>query len=148
VNLPRPPTDHVNFGEAVNSPLIFGFIAVLFGAATLLHLLLTTLSRRRREMGLLKSLGMIRRQIAYTVSWQTTTVAIIGIVIGVPLGVAAGRLVWHAFATNLGVFPGPVTTAWGIVTVVAAALVAANLLAAVPAIVAARSPAATLLKAE
>jgi FtsX-like permease family len=148
VNLPSPPTDLVNFGEAVNFPLIFGFIAVLFGAATLLHLLLTTLSQRRQEMGLLKSLGMIRRQIAFTVSWQTTTVAIIGIVVGVPLGVAAGRLAWHAFATNLGVFAGPVTTAWVIVTVAVAALVAANLLAVVPAIIAARSPAATLLKAE
>ena len=145
---PFPPTDLVNFGEAVNFPLIFGFIAVLFGAATLLHLLLTTLSQRRQEMGLLKSLGMIRRQVAYTVSWQTTTVAIIGIVVGVPLGVAAGRLVWHTFATNLGVFAGPVTTAWVIVTVAAATLVAANLLAVVPAVIAAPVPAARLLKAE
>jgi ABC-type lipoprotein release transport system permease subunit len=148
VNFPSPPTDLVNFGEAVNFPLIFGLIAVLFGAATLLHLLLSTLSQRRREMGLLKSLGMVRRQIALTVSWQTTTVAIIGIVVGVPLGVAVGRLVWHAFATNLGVFAGPVTTAWVIVAVAVAALVAANLLAVVPAVIAARSPAATLLKAE
>lgn len=148
VDLPRPPTDLVNFGEAVNFPLIFWVVAVLFGTATLLHLLLTTLSRRRREMGLLKSLGMIRRQIAYTVSWQTTTVAIIGIVVGVPIGVAAGRLVWHAFATNLGVFAGPVTTAWVIAVVAGATLVVANLLAVVPAIIAARSPAATLLKTE
>ena len=88
----------------------------------------------------MKSLGMIRRQVAYTVSWQTTTVAIIGIVVGVPLGVAAGRLVWHAFATNLGVFAGPVTTAWVIVTVAAATLVAANLLAVVPAVIAAAVP--------
>ena len=40
-------------------------------------------------MGLLKSLGMLRRQIAFSVVWQTTTLALIGIIIGVPLGVAA-----------------------------------------------------------
>ena len=58
MNLPQPPTNLVNFGEAVNFPLILGLVVVLFGVATLLHLLLTSLNRRRREMGLLKSLGM------------------------------------------------------------------------------------------
>ncbi len=98
VNLPRPPTNLVNFGEAVNFPLIISLVVVLFGVGTQLHLLLTSLSRRRREAGLLKSLGMLRRQIAYYVSWQTTTIALIAILIGVPLGIAAGRLVWSAFA--------------------------------------------------
>jgi hypothetical protein len=46
------------------------------------------------------------------------------------------------------VFAGPVTTGWIIVTVAVAALVVANLLAVVPAIFAARSPAASLLNAE
>ena len=148
VNLPEPPTDLVNFGEAVNFPLIFGLIVALFGVATLLHLLLSTLTRRRREIGLLKSLGMIRRQIAATVAWQTTTVAVVGIVVGVPIGVAAGRLVWRAFATNLGVLADPVTVVWVIAAVGVATLVIANLLALGPAVLAARSPAADLLKAE
>ena len=112
MNFPRPPTDLVNFGEAVNFPLLFGLIVVLFGVATLLHMLVSSLNRRRREMGLLKSLGFVRRQIALSVSWQTTTVAAIGIVLGVPLGIAAGRLVWDAFASNLGVVAVPVVTAW------------------------------------
>jgi hypothetical protein len=98
-------------------------------------------------MGLSKSTGDDRRPIPSTVSWQTTRAAIIGIVIGGPLVAAAGRLVARV-RRELGVFAGPVTTAWVIVTVAVAALVAANLLAVVPAIVAARSPAATLLKAE
>ena len=63
MNVPRPPTDLVNFGEAVNFPLIFGLMVVLFGVGTLLHLLLSSLDRRREEMGLLKSLGMVTRQI-------------------------------------------------------------------------------------
>ena len=113
VNFPHPPTDLVNFGEAVNFPLIFGLIVVLFGVATLLHMLLSSLNRRRQEMGLLKSLGFVRRQIALSVSWQTTTVAAIGIVLGVPLGIAAGRLVWNAFASNLGVVAVPVVDGMG-----------------------------------
>ena len=148
INLPRPPTDLVNFGEAVNFPLIFGLIVVLFGVATLLHLLLSSLKRRRREMGLLKSLGFVRRQVALSVSWQTTTVAVIGIVFGVPLGIAAGRLVWTAFASNLGVVAVPVVTGWVIAAIVVGTVVVANLLAIGPALAASRAKAATLLKAE
>ena len=70
-------------------------------------------------MGLLKSLGFVRRQIALSVSWQTTTVAAIGIVLGVPLGIAAGRLVWDAFASNLGVVADPVVTAWVVAAIAA-----------------------------
>jgi ABC-type lipoprotein release transport system permease subunit len=148
VNFPRPPTNLVNFGEAVNFPLILGLVVVLFGIGTLLHLLLTSLNRRRRETGLLKSLGMRRRQIAYCVSWQTTTIAVIGIVLGVPLGIAAGRLVWNAFATNLGVAIAPVMTVAALAVVALGTLVVANVLALVPALVAARERPASLLRSE
>ncbi len=148
VNLPRPPTNLVNFGEAVNFPLILGLIVVLFGVATLLHMLLSSLNRRRREMGLLKSLGFVRRQLALSVSWQTTTVAIIGIVLGIPLGIAAGRATWNAFASNLGVPAQPVVTTWVVASIAVGTLVVANLLAVAPAVVASRAKAASLLKAE
>ena len=148
VNLPRPPTNLVNFGEAVNFPLILGLIVVLFGVATLLHMLLSSLNRRRREMGLLKSLGFVRRQLALSVSWQTTTVAIIGIALGIPLGIAAGRATWNAFASNLGVPAQPVVTTWVVASIAVGTLVVANLLAVGPALVASRAKAASLLKAE
>jgi ABC-type lipoprotein release transport system permease subunit len=148
VNLPLPPTNLVNFGEAVNFPLIVGLVVVLFGIGTLLHLLLTSLSRRRRETGLLKSLGMLRRQIAYCVSWQTTTIALIAIVIGVPLGIATGRIIWSAFADNLGVDTQPVVTAAKIFGVALGALIVANVLALIPAFVAARARPASLLRSE
>ncbi|HEY6472622.1 MAG TPA: FtsX-like permease family protein [Acidimicrobiales bacterium] len=148
VNLPRPPTNLVNFGEAVNFPLILGLVVVLFGVGTLLHLLLTSLTRRRRETGLLKSLGMLRRQIAFCVAWQTTTIAVIAIVIGVPLGIATGRFVWSAFADNLGVSTQPVVTAAKILGVALGALIVANVLALIPAFIAARARPASLLTSE
>jgi ABC-type antimicrobial peptide transport system permease subunit len=148
VNFPQPPTNLVNFGDAVNFPLILGFVVVLFGIGTLLHLLLTSLNRRRRETGLLKSLGMLRRQIAFCVSWQTTTVALIGVVLGVPLGIAAGRAVWSSFASNVGVDTVPVVAVGLLFLVAFGALVVANVLAVVPAFVAARARPASLLRAE
>jgi hypothetical protein len=148
LDIPYPPTDLVNFGRAVNFPLIFGLVVIVFGVATLLHLLLTSLSRRRREMGLLKSLGFVRHQLALSVSWQTTTVAVVGLVIGIPLGIAAGRVVWSAFADNLGVGTQPVVTVSEIALLALGVLVVANLLAVVPAVVAARARPASLLRTE
>jgi ABC-type antimicrobial peptide transport system permease subunit len=148
VNFPAPPTNLVNFGQAVNFPLIFGAILILFGAATLLHVLVVSVTRRRREVGLLKALGFVRRQVALCVSWQTTTVALVGIVIGVPAGIAVGRAVWGLFAHSLGVLAVTEVTAWVIVAVAAATIVVANVLAIGPAIVAARSRPASLLRSE
>jgi ABC-type antimicrobial peptide transport system permease subunit len=145
---PAEPTVLVNFGESVNFPLLFAVALSVFGAATLLHLLLVSVARRRAEAGLLKALGFVRGQIAATVCWQATTVALAGIAVGVPVGVAAGRVLWRVFATDFGVVPVDVAEPVLIATLAVAVLAAANLLAAVPALLAARSQPARLLRAE
>ena len=121
-------------------------VLTLYGIATLLHLLVVSVTRRRQEMGLLKTLGFLRRQVAFCVSWQATTVALTGIVIGVPAGIAAGRFIWRAFATSLGVPPAPVVVAWVIAAMALGTLITANTLAAGPALVATRSRPASLLR--
>jgi putative ABC transport system permease protein len=144
--LPVTPTSLINFGEAVNFPLLFGAMLAVFGAATLAHLLVVSVSRRRREVGLLKVVGFVNGQVASTVAWQATTLAIVGIVIGVPLGVIAGQAVWRAFANNLGAVPVSVVPIWLIGVVVAGVLVVANLIAVAPALVATRSKPGELLR--
>jgi hypothetical protein len=47
--LPSEPTVLVNFGESVNFPLLFAVALSVFGAATLLHLLLVSVASRRVE---------------------------------------------------------------------------------------------------
>ena len=56
-------------------------------------------------MGLLKALGFVSRQVGATVYWQATTVTLVGLVVGVPVGIALGRVIWRAFALNVGVVP-------------------------------------------
>ncbi len=140
------PTSLVNFGEAVNFPLIFGVMLAVFGAATLTHLLLVSVSRRRREIGLLKVLGFVNGQAASVVAWQSTTVALVGIVIGVPLGIVAGRAIWGAFARNLGAVPVSQVPIVLLGALVAGVLVVANLIAIAPALVATRSRPGDLLR--
>jgi ABC-type antimicrobial peptide transport system permease subunit len=146
--LPGKPTVLVNFGESVNFPLLLAVALAVFGAATLLHLLLVSVTRRRVEAGLLKALGFVRRQLAAAVCWQATVVALAGIVVGAPIGIAVGRVLWRVFATNFGVVPVAVIEPVLITALAAGVLAAANLLAAVPALLAARSHPARLLRAE
>ena len=145
---PAEPAVLVNFGESVNFPLLFAVALTVFGAATLLHLLLVSVARRRIEAGLLKALGFVRRQVAAAVCWQASVVALIGIAIGAPAGVAAGRVLWRVFATNFGVVPVAVVEPVLIAALAAGVLAVANLLAAFPALLAARSRPAQLLRAE
>ena len=145
---PTAPAALVNFGASAAFPLLLGGVVAVCGLAALAHLLVVSVTRRRTETGLLRALGMVRRQLATIVFWQATTVAVIAIAAGIPLGIAAGRAIWRAFAISLGVVPVPVVQAWLIVALAAGALLAANALAAVPAMSTARSRPGQLLRTE
>jgi hypothetical protein len=148
ISYPVTPANLINFGEAVNFPLIFGLVLIVFGITTLVHVLVVSVARRRREAGLLRALGFVRRQIAYSVWWQTTTIAIVGLVIGVPAGIALGRSIWQAFARSLGVLPDAVVVTWVIAAVAGGTLVVASALAIGPAVLAVRSRPSSLLRSE
>ena len=138
----------VNTTQMGGQPLA---LALGLAAAALLSLALTVLTsvrRRRRELALLKTLGMTRRQLRAIVAWQTTLTLLIALVVGVPLGVAAGRWAWHGFAGSLGVAPVTVVPVLLLAAGCAAVLVAGNLLTSFPAAVAARTPAAGTLRTE
>ena len=103
--------------------------------------------RRRRDLALLKTLGFTRGQLAGAVAWQSTVVAVVGLVVGVPLGIPGGRWLWYLLARRLSACPTrsspPRRSPWPPV----ATLILANLVAAVPR-QAARTPAALMLRAE
>ena len=124
-------------------------LAVAAGAVLSLALtLLASVRRRRRELALLKTLGLTRRQVMAAVGWQASAILVIAALVGVPLGVAAGHWAWGAFATSLGADPVTVVPVPGLLAGVLALLVAGNLLAAAPGAVAARIAPAAALRAE
>jgi hypothetical protein len=145
---PSTPISLINFGEAVDFPLIFGLVLAASGAATLAHMLVVSVSRRRREIGLLKVLGFTNSQVGSVVAWQATTLAGIGIIVGAPLGVVIGRAVWAAFARNLGAVPVSVVPVWFLVVLLAGVVIAADVIAIAPALVATRSRPKELLRAQ
>jgi hypothetical protein len=142
------PTDLGDFGGVEALPLLI--IAVFAGAAAgaLAHALVTSVRRRRRDLAILKTLGFTRAQVVAAVAWQATTVAAIGLLVGLPLGVGIGRFAWNVFAEDLGVVPEAVTPVGFTALVVPATIMLANIIAALPAQAAARTQPALVLRAE
>jgi FtsX-like permease family len=142
------PAEIVNYRTIGATPVyLAGGLAV--GAVAALGLtLVASVRRRRREMALLKTFGFTQRQLAVAVAWQSTVVAFVGLVVGIPLGIAFGRLLWDLFAHQLSAVAAPTVPVGTIVLVSVGALVLANLVAAVPGRSAARTPTATVLRGE
>jgi FtsX-like permease family len=126
-------------------------LALGMAAAAVLSLAVTVLAdvlRRRRELALLKALGMTRRQVRAIVAWQTSITLGIAVLAGIPLGAVAGRLAWRAFAGSLGVAPITVVPVLFAVAGAAALLTVGNALTAVPGAIAARTSPSIALRTE
>jgi hypothetical protein len=126
-------------------PVALAMLITAFAGLALGHQLVTTVQRRRRDLALLKTSGFVSRQVRATIAWQSTTLAAIGLVIGLPLGVLTGAAIWRAIARSLGI-AAETTVPLGVVALIVVGAVAiANLLALWPAHQAVRvSPAAAL----
>jgi hypothetical protein len=142
------PAEIVTYRTVGLSPaLLASGLAV--GAIVALGLTLgASVRRRRRDLALLKTLGFTQRQLVAAVAWQASVAAVIGIVIGVPLGIIAGRWLWSLFARQIYAVPKPSVPVLSVVLVAFGALVIANVVAAWPGLVAARTSTALLLRAD
>ena len=114
-------------------PLALGVFFALLATATVAHALVTTVRRRRHELAVLRSLGFTRRQTRLAIAWQATLIAAAGLVVGVPLGIVSGRAVWRHLADGFPLAYVPPLALFAILLVVPAAILLANLLAALPA---------------
>jgi hypothetical protein len=137
-----------NYAAVRSTPAVLAALLGLMAAATLAHLVVSVVRRRRRDLALWVALGMGRAQVFCAVVIQAVLVAGISMLVGLPLGLAVGRLSWAGFASDLGVVDTlrlPIAT---VGLLVPGVLVVAMAVALVPAILAARSPSALVLRSE
>jgi hypothetical protein len=142
------PGEIANAARVRATPVVLGCLLASLALATVAHVLVTSVRRRRRDLAVLKTLGFLGRQVSWTVAWQATTLATVAVVAGVPLGIAAGRWVWMLLADQLGVEPDASAPLGVAALVITATLIAANLIAALPARAAARTQPAIVLRSE
>jgi predicted lysophospholipase L1 biosynthesis ABC-type transport system permease subunit len=129
-------------------PVVLAAFVALVALVAVGLALVSSLRRRRREFAVLKTLGFTRRQVRATVAWQASTVAAFGLVVGIPLGLLVGTFVWRRVANQLGISGNPTWPVLGVLVLIPAAIVAVNLIAAVPAARAARTRPAVVLRSE
>lgn len=143
--LPAPVAD---LGRLRSLPFALGVFFALLAIATIAHALVTTVRRWRHDFAVLRAIGFTRLQARGAIAWQSTLLAAFGVVIGVPLGIACGRLVWRWLADSFPFVYVPPLALVVVVAIVPAALAVANVLAAGPARTASRIRPAEVLRAE
>ena len=142
------PAQIVNYRSIGSTPIILA-VSLAIGAVAALGLTLSASVRRRRwDLALLKTLGFTQRQLAAAITWQSAIDALVGIIVGIPLGVLAGRELWTLFARTIDAVPNPTVPLHSIVLVGIGTLVFSGLVAVLPGHSAARTSTALVLRAE
>jgi ABC-type antimicrobial peptide transport system permease subunit len=142
------PVQIVNYRSVGSTPIILA-VGLAAGAVMALGLTLASSVRRRRhDLAMLKTFGFTRRQLAAVVAWQSTAIALVGALVGIPVGILIGRASWTLFARSIYAVPDPTVPVLSVIAVGVGSLVFANLVAAIPGRSAARTPAALALRTE
>jgi ABC-type lipoprotein release transport system permease subunit len=135
--VPRP-AEIVNAGDVTVAPTLMAGVLMAAALVSLGLALVGNVRRRRNELATLRALGFTRRQLVASVLTQSVLVTALGVAVGVPLGVLAGRWAWGAFADRLSVVDQPVTPVPQLVVMVGLIVVVALVASIVPARIAGR----------
>ncbi len=142
------PSTVANLDRVRSTPVAVGIALAVLGALAAGHALALSVRRRRPTLAILRALGFDRRRVFATVAWQATWTAVAAVLVGVPLGVVAGRLAWSTTIERLGGVSPAIVSPTATVLIVATTILLANAVAAWPAFRAARTPTDTVLRVE
>ena len=144
----QKPNDIVGLEGVGRLPLALSLVLALLIVAWLGLAMMSSLQSRRRDLAVLKSIGFLRRQLVGIVMWEATVASLFAVTFGVILGVAGGRWAWQITARELGIAPTMITPFLTLGLLAIAAVLMANLVALMPARVAAQTPVNSILKSE
>ncbi len=144
----RYPAEIENYRTIGEIPALLA-LGLAAGAVAALGLtLFASVRRRRRDLALLRTLGFTQRQLRATIAWQATVAGLVGVVVGVPSGIAVGEWLWTLFAQKIYAVPEPTAPWLSLLVVVASTLVLVNVVAALPGRIASRTSTAQVLRGE
>jgi FtsX-like permease family len=144
----QAPFDVGNYARIQGVPQFLALVLAVLGVGVFAQLMIVWVQRRRRDIAVLKTMGFVRRQVLALVTWQAATFAAVSLLIGVPLGIFAGRGVWALFAGQLGIETSSVVPGARVALCIPVVVVIAVLVALGPAWFAARVQPARALQTE
>ncbi|MGD9988745.1 FtsX-like permease family protein [Pseudonocardia sp.] len=139
------PTAVGNLADLVTLPELLALVLAVVAGSGLVHALLTSGRRHAREVAVLSVLGATPGQVRATLAVMAATTVLPALVVGVPLGLGAARVLWWQLATATGVAGDLAVPGRLLVVIVPAVLAGALLLSLAPAARAARTPPAVAL---
>ena len=142
------PTGITSYTHIDRTPTVLAVLLASIGAAVLAQFAVLSGRRRRRDFAILKALGLLRRQVSSITAWQISILAVLALLAGLPLGVAAGRWTWALFARELGIPATAITPLPLVLLSVPAVIFIANAVAFWPGRTTARLKPAEILRTE
>ncbi len=124
----------INVSELRSAPLILIRLLGLALFSGFALSIVVSVRDRQRELAILRVLGFRDAELRASVRWQAFMMMLVGVLIGIPLAIIAGRAAWRAFADQLGVVPRASVS----INLVLATIVGSMVLAMIAAIVPAR----------
>ncbi len=95
------PARILNLDRVRTVPQLIVVFTALLTLLVVAHSLAIVASRRRGDLAVLRALGMRARDARRVLWWHGGFLAAIAIIVGIPLGVIGGRLLWHLIAESL-----------------------------------------------
>jgi len=90
------------FTTILNFVYVLLALSILIASFSVVNTMALSVIERKREIGLLRSIGMVRRQVRAMVRAEAVVVSLLGAVLGLILGVGLGAAIVHA-AANSGI---------------------------------------------
>jgi hypothetical protein len=85
------PNGVTSYARIDGTPEVLAGVLAILGLAVLGQFTVTSARRRRHDFAILRTLGLLRRQLTAVTAWQITTLTGLALLAGLPAGVAAGH---------------------------------------------------------
>ena len=122
-----------NLANVRNLPDVLAGVLGALAVLTVLHITVTSIRNRRRDLAVIRVLGANGRWVTSAAHWQATTFVALPVLLGALLGLIAGQVVFRAVIDRVGAVDQASFPLALVSLIVAGLLVLANLIAALPA---------------
>ncbi|MGO9965144.1 MAG: FtsX-like permease family protein [Acidimicrobiales bacterium] len=142
------PPELTNLQDLSQLPIVLGAFLALLALAALSYILIVVGRGRGAEFAVLKTLGLDEKSLRRIVYSHATAISLVGLVAGIPLGLAAARWGWAAVTLRVPLVDVPPLSVLVVVLAIPVVIVAGNVVAIWPARRVAQASPAQVLRSE